>query len=152
MPYRSTKTFGHDLGLSAAFRQWRASHSHCRYLHGYALAVTLTFEADDLDARHWVVDFGGLKAVKRWLEDTFDHKTLVAKDDPAIEAFRALHTAGLIDLVEVEAVGCEQFAAMIARHVSAWLEGVCGDRVRLVGVEVREHGANSAAWVAGASV
>jgi 6-pyruvoyltetrahydropterin/6-carboxytetrahydropterin synthase len=149
MPYRSTKTFGHDLGLSACFRQWRATHSHCRHLHGYALAVTLVFEADSLDDRRWVVDFGGLKAVKAWLSATFDHKTLVAHDDPELETFRALHAAGLVDLVVVPHVGCEAFAERVAGFVTTWLEGVCEDRVRLVSVEVREHGANSAVYVPG---
>lgn len=31
MTYVSTKTYGHEVGLSATFRQWRAS-SHCRLL------------------------------------------------------------------------------------------------------------------------
>jgi 6-pyruvoyltetrahydropterin/6-carboxytetrahydropterin synthase len=44
MIHRATKTYGDDLGLSVAFRQWRAD-SHCRYLHGYAIGVRLTFEA-----------------------------------------------------------------------------------------------------------
>ena len=35
--WRSTKTYGHEEGLSCCFRQWRATHSHCRLLHGYAL-------------------------------------------------------------------------------------------------------------------
>ena len=50
MTYKSTKTHGHAIGLSAAFRQWRAD-SHCKYLHGYALAVKFVFEAGELDAR-----------------------------------------------------------------------------------------------------
>lgn len=50
MIYRSTKTYGHEIGLSAAFRQWRAE-SHCRFVHGYALAVKFVFEAGELDAR-----------------------------------------------------------------------------------------------------
>ena len=55
--FKSTKTYGHDLGFSAAFRQWRAD-SHCKYIHGYALAFRFEFEADELDVRNWVVDFG----------------------------------------------------------------------------------------------
>mgnify|MGYP001588063145 CR=1 FL=1 len=50
MTYKSTKTYGHAIGLSAAFRQWRAD-SHCKYLHGYALAVKFVFEAGELDSR-----------------------------------------------------------------------------------------------------
>ena len=36
--YISTKTFGHESGLSCAFRQPNATHSHCSLIHGYALA------------------------------------------------------------------------------------------------------------------
>lgn len=41
--YRSTKTYGHNAGLSCAFRQWKAN-SHCKYLHGYALSFKFVFE------------------------------------------------------------------------------------------------------------
>lgn len=146
MPYQSTKTYGHNLGLSAAFRQWRAD-SHCKYLHGYALAVKLVFEADELDVRNWVVDFGSLKSLKQRLEDTFDHKTLVAADDPELEFFREAHKRGIIDMVVTEANGCEAFAALIYDTTEIWLEDAgYADRVRLVSCEVMEHGANSAVY------
>lgn len=142
--YCSTKTFGHELGLSAAFRQWRAK-SHCRLIHGYALSVRLEFEADALDDRNWVVDFGGLKEVKQWLQDNFDHKLLVAADDPWRWDLQNLHTMGLADVVIVNRVGCEAFAGMVYDFVAAWLvnQGLA-PRVRLRSVEVKEHGANSA--------
>ena len=56
--FRSTKTYGHEMGFSCAFRQHRAD-SHCRLVHGYALAFHFEFEATELDVRNWVVDFGG---------------------------------------------------------------------------------------------
>ena len=34
--FLSSKKYGHDRGLSTAFRQWRAD-SHCRFMHGYSL-------------------------------------------------------------------------------------------------------------------
>lgn len=144
--YKSTKTFGHNLGLSAAFRQWRAD-SHCAFIHGYALEVNLEFSATNLDARNWVVDFGDLKEIKNWLEEMFDHKTLVAKDDPLIEHFHVMHNHGIIDLKVVEATGCERFADMIFEYVEAWLDKndeYCFRGIKLAKVEVREHGANSA--------
>lgn len=144
MTFRSTKTYGHDIGLSACFRQWKAT-SHCSALHGYALAVHLEFEADALDDRNWVLDFGALKPVKAWLAETFDHKTLVAANDPHIAEFERLHAAGIIDMVVVAATGCEAFARMIADYVQVWLVGAGhAPRVRLAEVHVREHGANSA--------
>jgi 6-pyruvoyltetrahydropterin/6-carboxytetrahydropterin synthase len=146
--FRSTKTWGHEIGLSAAFRQWRAD-SHCRFIHGYALAVKLEFEACELDVRNWVVDFGSLKSLKGWLEDTFDHKTLVAEDDPEVQRFRDLHVAGLIQMRLVPATGCESFARIIGEAAQVWLQdNGYAPRVRLVYCEVREHGANSAIWIA----
>lgn len=146
MRYAATKTYGHDAGLSACFRQWRAE-SHCRLLHGYALSVKLDFEADVLDSRNWVIDFGGLGPVKSYLRDVFDHKTLVAFDDPQLPFMETLARLGLVELVVVQATGCEAFAKMVAGFVIEWLEtNGHAPRVRLAAVEIREHGANSAIY------
>lgn len=144
LKFVSTKTYGHEIGLSCAFRQWRAE-SHCRFLHGYALAVRFEFEADELDVRNWVVDFGSLKSLKGWLETTFDHRTLVAKDDPALALFKQMERAGLIQMVVVDKTGCEAFAELIFECTEIWLkDNGYAPRVRVRSVEVREHGANSA--------
>lgn len=144
--FLSTKTFGHELGLSAAFRQWKAE-SHCRFLHGYALAVKFTFAGHELDCRNWVVDFGGLKSLKGILEDTFDHKTLIAQDDPLLPQFQQLAVLGALDLVVVEACGCEKFAQLIYEVTEQWLKDAgFSPRCWLVEVEVKEHGANSAIY------
>jgi 6-pyruvoyltetrahydropterin/6-carboxytetrahydropterin synthase len=146
MTFRSTKTYGHDIGLSAAFRQWRAE-SHCHLIHGYALAIHLEFEADELDVRNWVVDFGSLKSLKGMLEDTFDHTLLVAEDDPEIEWFREAEKRGIANVVVVPATGCERFAELIYECTEQWLgDNGYAPRCRLSKVEVREHGANSAIY------
>lgn len=147
--YQVTKTYDHNAGLSACFRQWRTD-THCRFLHGYALAVTLTFSCEILDRNNWVINFGALKPVKALLENTFDHKTLVAKDDPAFNAFREMQRQGLIQMVVVEGTGCEMFARLIADEVTFWLSqdvGFCDREVRLVSVRVSEHGGNSAIYL-----
>jgi 6-pyruvoyltetrahydropterin/6-carboxytetrahydropterin synthase len=142
--YISTKTYGHNVGLSSAFRQWRAD-SHCRHLHGYAIKVRFEFESDELDIRNWVVDFGSLKSLKGWLENTFDHKCLVAEDDPHMDWFEEAHRRGIIDMVKVPATGCEKFAEMIFEATEVWLQdNGYAPRVRLRRVEISEHGANSA--------
>jgi 6-pyruvoyltetrahydropterin/6-carboxytetrahydropterin synthase len=144
--YRSTKTYCHNVGLSCCFRQWRAQ-SHCNKLHGYAIQVGFVFEAEELDANIWVVDFGSLKEVKQWLEQTFDHKTLVAFDDPEYTLFMDLHSKGIIDMVSVNNTGCEAFAKLVYDMVVQWLQLTKqSPRVKLVSVEVREHGANSAIY------
>lgn len=148
MTYRSTKTFCHEIGLSAAFRQWRAD-SHCRFIHGYALAFKITFEAEELDVRNWVVDFGSLKSLRGMLEDQFDHKLLVAEDDPEYNLIRELDAAGIAQVRILPKVGCEAFAYYVFVATEMWLEtNGYAPRVRVVSVECMEHGANSAIYAA----
>ena len=104
--YRSTKTYGHSEGLSCCFRQWRAAHSHCRLLHGYALSFRFVFASQELDERNWCFDFGGLKPVRAWLHHMFDHTALVAEDDPQLPSFHDLADRDLIDLrVQIRNLG-----------------------------------------------
>lgn len=148
------KTYSHECGLSACFRQWRAK-SHCRFLHGYPLSFKFTFSASVLDENGWVINFGGLKPLKAWLEETFDHKLLIAEDDPARERLLALGDYAnpyyrdnpldgeLAQPLVVPAVGCEAFATMAWQRAELLLEEMgLDDRVLLTEVEVREHGAN----------
>lgn len=147
MSYLSTKTYNHSEGLSCAFRQWRAEDSHCRFIHGYSLKVRIEFKAFRLNDKNWVVDFGGMKEIKKWLKETFDHKLLVAKDDPKIKTIKSLEAEGLAQVVEVDAVGCEAFAFMIFQHVEDWLDASGeGGRVRVHQVEVSEHEGNSGVY------
>jgi len=147
MTYISTKTWGHDIGLSACFRQWKAQ-SHCKYLHGYALCVHIEFESKELDERNWVVDFGSLKGFKGWLVNTFDHKMLVAEDDPDRAALCHLAKLHIANVVLVPDTGCEAFAKMIYEHGKVWLkDNGYAPRVEVRSVEVKEHGANSAIYM-----
>lgn len=149
--FLSTKTWGNDRGLSCCFRQWRSTHSHCSQVHGYSIGVTLTFECDTLDERNWVMDFGGLKEIKQWLEHTFDHTMCVAEDDPLLGFWKDMSTdpttAHAINLRIVPAVGCERFAELIFDHVDSYLthhkDKLLNPTVRIKSVEVFEHDANS---------
>lgn len=147
MTYVSTKTYGHEIGLSCAFRQWRAE-SHCNKIHGYALAVRFEFEAHELDYRNWVVDFGSLKWIKEFLQETFDHKLVIAVDDPDAKTLVALQDVGVADVISLPNVGCEAFAEHIYWQVVNRIHELEGGRVVLRSVEVREHGANSAIYEA----
>lgn len=146
----STKTYGAERGLAVAYRQWRAD-SHCRLIHGYAMGFHFEFECDDndLDARNWCVDFGGLKTLKDQLEDWFDHTLLVAQDDPEFKTFEDLHNRKLCKMVVVERTGCEGLAKWLFEYMSEiWIpDNGYKDRVRMRMVEVRETPANSARYV-----
>ena len=142
----SSKKYGHERGLSAAFRQWRAG-SHCKFLHGYSLEFEFVFGTNKLDDNNWVVDFGSLKNLEGWLRQNFDHKTLVASDDPMYTVFENLNENGIIDMVTVEDTGCEMFAKMAMENAKALIQNITNDRCWVESVTVREHGANSATCV-----
>ncbi len=144
--YRSTKTYDHNEGLSCCFRQWRADDSHCQQIHGYALAFRFVFATRRLDERGWCLDFGGLKAVRAWLHEVFDHTVLVAADDPHLDEFERLAGLGLMNLRTLPAVGCEAVARYVFMHVGKMVRADTAGRVWVESVEVREHSGNSAIY------
>ena len=155
--YYSTKTYNTDRGLSCVYRQHKATHSHCQYLHGYSLGFKVVFECSELDERNWVMDFGGLKRFEEWLKETFDHKVLVAIDDPHLNKITNLGGTydefGIVAQVHtVGAVGAEAFARMAYEMLSNIIENeksveqINNETVRVKSVECFEHGANSAIY------
>jgi 6-pyruvoyltetrahydropterin/6-carboxytetrahydropterin synthase len=144
--YQSTKTYGHNIGLSAVFRQPHADHSHCKYLHGYSLAFKFTFGCEELDNKNWAVDFGGLKPLKQWLEDTFDHKTVIDRNDEFLYKFAELENMGLAQITVLDGVGAEKFAEHAWRFADKLIREATDNRCWCVSCECSEHGANSAIY------
>ena len=144
--YRSTKNYDHSEGLSCCFRQWRATHSHCQLLHGYALAFSFVFASHSLDENNWCFDFGGMKEIRAWLHALFDHTMIVAADDPELGKFEALGRDGLVDLRVLPAVGCEAVARHVFGFVADYVAGQTKGRAWLESVQVKEHGGNSATY------
>ena len=142
MKFTSNKVI--NLG-SAAFRQWRSTHSHCQYIHGYNLTADITFEAEELDERNWVADFGGLKDLKKTLEHTFDHKLVVAADDPQIDLLKLLDESGVAQVVVLQdGVGCEKFAEFVLKTADTFVDELTDGRVRVKSVQINEHDSNFA--------
>lgn len=143
--YTSTKEYK-EIG-PVAYRQWRAD-SHCNLVHGYALSFKFEFETDQLDARNWAMDYGGLKPLKALLEDWFDHTLLVAEDDPKRKDFEDLAAAGLAKITWVEKTGCEGIADFLYEYVNTIFLPSYGSeeaaRLWCSRVEVRETAANMA--------
>jgi 6-pyruvoyltetrahydropterin/6-carboxytetrahydropterin synthase len=140
--FKSTKRF---TGFPCTHRQWRAE-SHCRFVHGYSREFYFEFAAKELTKEGWVVDFGGLKEIKTWLEYTFDHTFLVAQDDPQIEAFKKLDSEGVIQLRVLPNPGMEGTAQYVYNEASKILKKLCGDRAWITLVQVSENEKNSAIY------
>ncbi len=147
--YISTKVFD---GFSTVFRQWRAEGTHCKFLHGYGVSFKVWFEGE-LDSKNWVWDFGGMKRAqgnidgmnpKAWMDYMFDHTTIVAQDDPALEELKKLNEQGVIQLRIIPAVGAEKFAEFIFEKLNSFVLSETQNRVRVSRVEFFEHNKNSA--------
>ena len=113
--YVSTKEY-HDA-FPCAYRQWRAD-SHCNLIHGYSFSMKFYFGTDNLDARNWVADYGGLKELKNVLESQFDHTLLVAQDDPELEMYKELERRKMAKLTILPKLGCEGLADQLYKYVN----------------------------------
>jgi 6-pyruvoyltetrahydropterin/6-carboxytetrahydropterin synthase len=65
--------------------------SKCRTLHGHRYVVEITARPiDGLDGLGRVVDFSVIKGeVGKWLDDNWDHTTVIHKDDPLLGALQS---------------------------------------------------------------
>lgn len=146
--FQSTKTFG---PYSAAIRQWKAQHSHCQLLHGYGFKFTVVFESIDgsLDEMDWIQDFGSFKrnGLKEWMDNMFDHTTLIGADDPQRETFECLQELKLAKVIFLEKMGCENLAKLVFDRFNERLSLMEGGRVKVVKVECFEHETNSGIYL-----
>lgn len=145
MGFESTKII--ELG-SCAFRQWKAEGTHCRFVHGYRLMAKFWFSSSELDHRNWVVNFGGLKDLKKTLHEQFDHTLCIAQDDPLIDTFYRLAAQGGCQLRVMPAVGIEMTAKFCFYAAKEFLDNnpETRDRCKVTKVEVWEHEQNSAIY------
>ncbi len=146
--YKYTSTKEYIDAFPCAYRQWK-SDSHCNLIHGYSFSMKFYFGTNDLDARNWAADYGGLKELKKILESQFDHTLLVAEDDPEIELLKHLQSKNLAKLTILPRLGCESLADMLYKYVNGvYIPDMWGEaeakRLWCYKVEVRETQANMA--------
>ena len=146
MKYKSSKRFG---PINTGHRQWR-DKGHCSYVHGYGRYVRLTFEATELDERGWVMDFGDLRDVKSWIESEWDHRTLIAADDPVIPELKALEKVGGINLNILPKgylPGIEESCRYLYDRLNPVIQRKTNNRVEITRVEIWETEKNQAEYV-----
>jgi len=150
--FQSSKVFD---GFSTVFRQWKATTTHCRFVHGYGISFKVYFEGE-LDQRNWVWDFGGMKRAKTlidgkspkaWMDYMFDHTLVVAEDDPELKAFQQMDAAGVAQVRIIPATGAEKFAEYIYNKLNEFVDAETEGRVKVTKVKFMEHGKNAAYYI-----
>ena len=81
MKYIITKEFNFE----AAHRLLRNYKGKCTNNHGHSFKVKLHLEGSGLDEKDMLIDFQETKALKAWVNESFDHVTILWEGDPLIQ-------------------------------------------------------------------
>jgi 6-pyruvoyl-tetrahydropterin synthase len=123
------------------------SPGECASVHGYDREVEFTF-AGDIDDHGWIVPFGELAPVKKFLEYYFDHVTVLPADDPRLGQITEELTVpgGLLGTLRVlpSGVSMEMSSVFIWEHVNHYIYKVTNGRCYVERVRVYEHNRNDA--------
>jgi 6-pyruvoyl-tetrahydropterin synthase len=146
---KSTKVFKY---LPCGHAQWfdkepDGTPGECASVHGYDRSVEFTF-AGDVDEMGWVVPFGELGQVKKFLEYYFDHVTVLPANDPRLDSIPAEMTSpgSILGTLRVlpSGVSMEMSSLFIWEHVNYYIYQVTGRRCYVEKVRVYEHDRNDA--------
>ena len=77
----------------------------------------------------------------------FDHTLIVAEDDPHLNAFKEMGTAGVAQVRVIEATGAEKFAEFVFNKINEFVKTETENRVRVTKVKFMEHGKNAAYYI-----
>jgi 6-pyruvoyl-tetrahydropterin synthase len=145
---KSTKKFKYlPCGHAQFFdKEADGSPGECASVHGYDREVEFTF-AGDIDDMGWIVPFGELASVKKFLEYYFDHTTVLPANDPRLDQLTPELTGpgGILGTVRVlpSGVSMEMSSLFVWEHVNHYIWEVTGGRCYVSKVQVFEHDRNS---------
>ena len=126
-----------------AHRQHRHD-GHCAFLHGHNWSIGVTFGCTRLDDNGFVIDFGKVKFLKKWIDENLDHACVLNRDDPMREALLAVGVNKVWKAYIVECCSCEGMAKHIFEVFDAMVQKETAGRACVVSIEVVEDSKNSA--------
>lgn len=118
---------------------------HCRFVHGHNWSFALTFACEELDEQGFVVDFGGIKFISRWIAENLDHACTFAKSDT--EGLRMLAAfPHLFKPYVMENCSAEGMAEHLFGVFDKLIREESKNRVRLLSIRVGEDSKNFATY------
>ncbi|MFA7523065.1 MAG: 6-carboxytetrahydropterin synthase [Halothiobacillaceae bacterium] len=129
MPWQAKRY--HDISCGHRVYQ---HESKCAHLHGHNYRVHFTCEAESLDNIGRVIDFSDMKSrLCMWLEDQWDHKTLIWENDPWAKVLPEIDPTIVI-------VPFNPTAENIAQHLVEVIgpQQLAGTGIKLVHCDVEE--------------
>lgn len=144
--YLSTKIFDR---ITCVYRRWRSDISEDKVLRAHTLTFKVLLECHNLDNGENVLynKDDCLYEFEKMLLSRFVNKTIVALDDPELDTFKTLDTAGAISISLLPSVGAERFSEEMFNWFKIWLmNSMLMDRVDVRSVEVVEDWNSSAVY------
>lgn len=129
MPWQAKRY--HDISCGHRVFQ---HESKCAHLHGHNYRVHFACEAEELDNIGRVIDFSDMKSrLCMWLEDNWDHKTLIWGNDPWAKVLPEIDPTIVI-------VPFNPTAENIAQHLVEVIgpQQLAGTGIKLVHCDVEE--------------
>ena len=155
--YKISKTFEFDYG----HRVWTQelddetfsldTQCACRHLHGHRAKVIITLSSKTL-RNNMVTDFKNLNWLKKFLDDTLDHKMLMDVNDPLVPSmypkFKAGYTEkGMVNLNFNELLETKEESELYfgttflnfvptSENLSKWLYEIVQDKMKEINIIV----------------
>ena len=140
------------ITCSKTYRDIPLSHrqpfheGRCSRLHGHSWAITLTFEASELDGNGFVIDFGDLHFIENWIDEHLDHGMILSESDPRKADLRELEKSGLLKTVWIKSASCEGIARFLFETFNPMVSDRTNGRVSLQAIHLEEDSKNSASY------
>lgn len=146
MPFLTSKSFGGATGFSCCYRDHSDQESTLGQLHGSVLGFKIMFEADTLADIKQVDSM--MEKIEEFLDANFAHTTIIAQDDPSMEAFDQLDEDGAIDLVVLPNTDIATFAKSVFDYCAHWIGEGTGNfgSLTIHSVECKEHDGTSSIY------
>ena len=103
-------------------------------------SISLEFSSEKLDQNGFVVDFGKLKYIKRWIDENLDHACILNENDPCLSEFR--HSK-YFKLFVIPDCSCEGLSMFLFKTLNDLIREKEGGRVKIIKLTVTEDSKNS---------
>lgn len=128
MKYILNKTFAFE----ASHRLIKNYNGKCRSNHGHTYKIILRLEGKKLDDKDMLIDFHETKVLKNWMDEVFDHSTILWEKDPMIKYMKESNQKLLITKKSPTA---EHIAELIMEKA---IEIFSNDRIKVHSIEINE--------------
>lgn len=115
-------------------------NGNCSKIHGHNWQIKLTFACLELNEMGFVIDFGKLKYIKKFIQDKLDHGCVLSWNDPLLDEIVA---PDVYKVYLVENASCEG----LAKHLFSLFDDMVlvteGTRAWVHEIEIFEDSRNS---------